>query len=90
MEKIFDEILKTENGQQIIFNIVSTAMIYKQASQRQRNPFVKQLGKDTIDAQRVRKLLFQNLDDFESLVGELYTFDKSVQEHTEGLTSGSE
>jgi hypothetical protein len=87
MDEVFDKILETEKGKEILFSIISTAIAYKQATLTPHNPLVKQIGAEPLKAQQLRKLLFQNLAEFERLITELYTFDGSVSFRTDDLTS---
>jgi hypothetical protein len=89
MDKVFEEIMKTDEGKEIVFGILSTALFYKQSTLKPHNPLVKQFSKEPINVQQVRKLLFQNLADFERLIGKLYTPDVSASVTVDDLTSGT-
>jgi hypothetical protein len=73
MEKVFKKLLETEEGKSLIFSILSLAMFYRHSVAKPHNPLVKSFGKETLTVQQVRKLLFQNVDEFEKLVTDLYT-----------------
>lgn len=73
MEKVFEDLMKTDEGRSLVFDIIATALRYKHVVQKAHNPLVKQLGKYNAPAEQARNVLFSNLTEFEQLIHQLYT-----------------
>lgn len=89
MEKIFSQIMSTDEGKQAVFDVLSTAMFFRNTYLKPKNPLVEGMAQESIQTERARKIFLQNVKQFEDLVLKLYTFEDNESTPSNDLTSES-